>query len=232
VHLEKRIAILFCQSQHLAETMANPTKSIRDDRRQRELDLRRQDVLAAAAAAFAEKGFQGAQVAEIANAAEVSLNSVYGLFKGKEELYEAVIHAAVATIRDRVRGVVDPISDPGEKLLRLIDALFACFDEHKGLLQIYGRTTHGLPWRVRQALGDESLEVFQAFRGWLVEIATDAKDAGRLGELDPETFALSLVGTVTNSAAQWVEEPGDKSLNDYAPRVRALFAALLTEPSK
>jgi len=212
--------------------MANPTKSIRDDRRERELDLRRQDVLAAAAAAFAEKGFQGAQVAEIANAAEVSLNSVYGLFKGKEELYEAVIHAAVATIRDRVRGVVDPISDPGEKLLRLIDALFACFDEHKGLLQIYGRTTHGLPWRVRQALGDESLEVFQAFRAWLVEIATDAKDAGRLGELDPETFALSLVGTVTNSAAQWVEESGDKSLNDYAPRVRALFAALLTEPSK
>ena len=45
--------------------------------------------LIAAAAVFAQKGFQGAQVAEIANAAEVSLNSVYGLFKGKEELYEA-----------------------------------------------------------------------------------------------------------------------------------------------
>ena len=204
--------------------------SKREQRRQREAELRRNDILAAAAAAFAEKGFQGAQVAEIANAAELPLNSVYGFFKGKEELYEAVIHAAAATIRDRVQAEVEAVLDPAEKLLRVIDALFACFDQHKHLLQIYTRTTHGLPWRVRQALGDDSLELFQSFRAWLLSIATDAKNAGRLGALDPETVALSLVGAVTNTVTRWVEEPREELMAEAAPRVRALFEALLTEP--
>jgi AcrR family transcriptional regulator len=202
--------------------------SRRDGRREQEIELRKRDILIAAAGVFSEKGFQGAQVAEIANAAELSLNSVYGLFKGKEELYEAVIHAAAATVRDRVRAEVDAIEDPAEKLLAVIDALFACFDEHQHLLQIYARTTHGLPWRVRQALGDDSLAVFQNFTAWLVAIAKEAKHAGRLRDLDPETVALSLVGAVTTTAARWVEVPGHESLADAAPRVRALFAALLT----
>jgi len=203
--------------------------SRRDERREQEIEIRRRDILAAAAGVFSEKGFQGAQVAEIANAAEVSLNSVYGLFKGKEELYEAVIHAAAATVRDRVRAEVDALADPAEKLLAVIDALFACFDEHKHLLQIYARTTHGLPWRVRQALGDDSLEVFQSFTAWLVGIANEAKRAGKLRNLDPETVALSLIGAVTTTAARWVEAPRRESLLDAAPRVRALFAVLLTK---
>lgn len=207
---------------------ARNTRSIREARRDGELALRRNDVLAAATRVFSEKGFQGAQVSEIAVAAEVSLNSVYGLFKGKEELYEAVIHAAAATVRDRVRAEVDAISDPVEKLLGVIDALFACFDEHRPLLKIYARTTHGLPWRVRQALGDESLEVFQSFRTWLLALATDAKEAGQLGDLDPEIVAMAISGTVTTAAAHFVEEPREETLGEAAPRVRALFQTLFT----
>ena len=104
--------------------MASPaSRSIREERHERESALRRDDILVAAATIFAEKGFQGAQVAEIANAAEISLNSVYGLFKGKEELYEAVIHAAAATVRDRVQAEVEGLSDPVEKLLRVMALL-------------------------------------------------------------------------------------------------------------
>jgi len=206
---------------------ARKSRSRRDTRREQEIELRRRDILAAAAVVFSDKGFQGAQVAEIANAAEVSLNTVYGLFKGKEELYESVIHAAATTVRDRVRSQVDAIEDPAEKLLAVIDALFACFDEHRHLLQIYARTTHGLPWRVRQALGEDSLAVFQSFTIWLVGLVKAAKRSGRLGTLDPETVALSLVGAVTTTAARWVESPRREPLVDAAPRVRAVFEALL-----
>ena len=206
---------------------SNPL-SKREQRREREAALRRSDILAAAASAFAEKGFQGAQVAEIANEAELPINAVYAHFKGKEELYEAVIHAAATTVRDHVRAEVEPLEDPGEKLLRVIDALFACFEEHGPLLRLYARTTHGLPWRVRQALGPNTADLFLGFRAWLLKIATEAKDAGRLGSLDPEAVALTLVGAVMTAAAQWAEHPADESLADAAPRIRAVFEALLT----
>lgn len=207
-------------------------RSVKDERREREIALRREDILAAASQAFGDKGFQGAQVAEIANAAEVSLNSVYGLFKGKEELYEAVISRAAKTVGDRVRNAVCEIADPAELLLCVIDELFACFDEHRHLMRIYANTTHGLPWRVRQSMGEQSLQVLHEFTVWLIERAHVAKKAGSLDNIDAEIFALSLIGSITTIAARWIEDPGDQPLTKAAPRVRKLFAPLLgrTEP--
>lgn len=201
--------------------------SRRDQRRERETELRRADIIVAATAVFAEKGFQGAQVAEIANTAEVSLNAIYALYKSKEDLYEAVIDTVMSTVSERVQGQVRDIEDPGEKLLSVIDALFLCYDEHRDFLLLYSRTTHGLPWRVRQSLGNDSVEIIQSFRNWLIGVAHDAKRAGRLGELDPETVALSIIGAVMTTAARWIELPHDESLVAAAPRVRALFETIL-----
>jgi len=202
-------------------------RSLKQERRERESALRRDDILAAASQAFADKGFQGTQVAEIAYAAEVSLNSVYALFKGKEELYEAVISRTARTVGDRVKNAVRGITDPAELLLRVIDELFACFDEHRHLMRIYANTTHGLPWRVRQSMGQESLQVFQDFTIWLIDRVHVAKEAGGLEEIDAETFAFSLIGTVTTIATRWIEDPSEPSLVQAAPKVRKLFAPLL-----
>ena len=208
-------------------TLNSKSRTVRERRRDREVELRRADIIAAASAVFGEKGFQGAQVAEIATTAELSLNSVYALFKGKEDLYEAVIHAAAATIRDEVQAHAESLSDPADQLLSIIDTLFACFDNHRDLLRIYARTTGGLPWRVRQALGEDSLKVFQEFTAWLVSVAQRAEKEGRISGVDPETLAFSLIGTITTSASRWVEDPEQGPLSSAAPRVRALFERLI-----
>ncbi|MGH7288555.1 MAG: TetR family transcriptional regulator, partial [Myxococcota bacterium] len=54
-------------------------RSRREERRERELELRRADVLAAALAEFAEKGFDGAQMSALAARAEVALGTLYSL---------------------------------------------------------------------------------------------------------------------------------------------------------
>jgi len=121
------------------------SRSVREKRREREAEFRRADIIAAASIVFGEKGFHGAQVAEIAAAAEISLNSVYTLFKGKEELYEAVLYAAAATIRDEMQAKAEALADPAAQLLSTIDSLFTCFDSHRHLLSIYARTPGSLP---------------------------------------------------------------------------------------
>ncbi|MBW2243686.1 MAG: TetR/AcrR family transcriptional regulator [Deltaproteobacteria bacterium] len=201
--------------------------SVREKRRDREAELRRADVIAAASVVFGEKGFQGAQVAEIANTAELSLNSVYALFKGKEELYEAVLYAAAATIRDEVQAKAEALSDPADQLLSIIDTLFACFDDHRDLMRIYARATSGLPWRVREAMGEDSFTVLQEFTAWLVSVAQRASKQGSISGIDPETLALSLIGTITTSASRWIEDPKQESLAKAAPRVRSLFEHLI-----
>jgi TetR/AcrR family transcriptional repressor of mexJK operon len=60
--------------------------SRREQRRAQELAGRRADLLDAALEVFAEKGFDGAQISEIAGLAEVSLASLYAMFRFYEAL--------------------------------------------------------------------------------------------------------------------------------------------------
>lgn len=207
--------------------MARSQLSPRERRREREQALRRADVIAAASRIFAEKGFHDAQIGEIASAAELSLKSVYGLFSGKEEIYEAVVTSTSERMRDAVQGKVNAIPDPGERLVALVDLLFACFEENRDLLRIYARDTQGLPWKMRQAMGESSSTIFQAFRAWVISLAEDARRAGRLGDLEPVAVALALIGAVTTTATHWFETRPEEPLTSAAPEVRALFARLL-----
>lgn len=201
--------------------------SPRERRREREQALRRSDIVAAASSVFAEKGFHGAQISEIAAAAEVSLKSVYSLFAGKEEIYQRVISTTAERMREAVHGKVEAIPDPVERLLALIDLLFECFEENKDLLRIYVRSTQGLPWKVDRAMGRSSLTLFQAFRSWVIRLAEDAQKSGALTGVDPEAFALAIVGSVSTTATHWIETSPGRSLADAAPSVRAIFRAVL-----
>jgi AcrR family transcriptional regulator len=209
------------------------SESPREQRRKLELDQRRADIVRAASFVFGEKGFDGAQIAEIASAAEVSLASVYALFEGKEELYQAVIEIAAESIRETVFDKVEPVPDPAERLLTLVDSLFDCFEQNHDLLRIYARSTGGLPWRMRGSMGDSSVAIFQRFTDWVAGLAREAKDAGYLRDLEPETFALTVIGSVTTTATAAIESTPDKPLTDASPAVRAICKRLLygIEPS-
>jgi AcrR family transcriptional regulator len=86
------------------------------DRRQRRIDRRRGEILAAAARVFADKGYANATTREIAEAADVAEGTLYNYFENKREILlaialetEAPMEAAVMAtehIRDRESVVV------------------------------------------------------------------------------------------------------------------------------
>lgn len=202
-------------------------RSLREQRRERELALRRADVTAAAAAVFAEKGFGDAQMGEIAARAEVSTASLYAIFAGKEELYREVITTAAGALREAVRAAVDALEDPRERLLGVIDAAFRFWGRDQALLRLYVRGAHGLPWKIRESMGEEAHQLFREFTQWIEGLAGDAQRAGYLRGLDPATFALALVGTASTVSSDWLERAPERPLAEAVPPVRALFERLL-----
>lgn len=197
------------------------------ERREVEASLRRTHVIEAAASEFAEKGFDGAQVGAIAARAEVSLATVYALFESKEALFESVIRNTAEAIRDAVRSEVDSVADPRERLLVLVDSLFACFAENQDLLRIFARGTHGLPWRIRQSMGDGAQEIFTSFSGWVRKLTAEATHTGPLEGLDSHALALMLIGSVTTAAAEAAEGTSRRSLDETAGHVRQIFEHLV-----
>ena len=82
-----------------------------------------------------------------------------------------------------------PIADARERLLALIDALFACFDANRDLLRIHATGTQAVPWRTRQQMGDRIGDIYHHFIDWVAGIARDARRAGLLAGVDPDVFA-------------------------------------------
>jgi AcrR family transcriptional regulator len=202
-------------------------RSRRETRRQREVAGRRADAIAGALAVFGAKGYHDAQMTEIAAAAELSLASLYSMFKGKEEIYLEVIRSAMEDMRDSILERLEPVDDPTERPLDLIDALFECFEENHALLRITLSGTQGLPWRIRARTGDTGRDVVAGFTERVIDFCREARDAGKLAGLDPEAFASSLLGAVYNAAARAIDEDPELPLTRLAPGIRAIFARAL-----
>ena len=200
--------------------------SRRRNRRERELANRRLDAIEGAAAVFAAKGFHEAQMTEMAAAAELSLASLYSMFRGKEDLYREVLRTATERIRRSVQDAVAEVDDAAETLLVLIDGLFACFDDMRDLMRMVMTANQGLPWRIREHMGETSREAAESFFQWVVSLAREARQQGYLEGLDPEVFARVMMAAVASAGAHVAQDPG-RTFSSAAPEIRAIFERVL-----
>ena len=190
---------------------------------------RRGDALAAASLEFSEKGYHDAQIAEIAKRAELSLASLYGLFAGKEELYQAVVTAAATRMRDGVRQRVNVIEeDPRERLLALVDALLENFEGNRETLQIVLSGTNGFPWRIKERLGT-SKNLFDDFNTWVTDLCRDAIRDSPACELPPQVLAATLVGAVTTTVAWALDADATTPFSEREADLRTVVKRVLGE---
>ncbi len=85
---------------------------------QRRKEHRPQEITAAAFAVFAEKGYAGARVEEVARRAGISKGLMYRYFATKEDLFKAVIRSVVVRRVDRLLAEVEQTELSAEALLR------------------------------------------------------------------------------------------------------------------
>jgi AcrR family transcriptional regulator len=76
-------------------------------RRRREKDVRPQQIVAAAFEEFAEKGFAGTRLEDVAARAHVSKGLPYLYFKTKVELFKAVIRSVITSHFEVIRGQME-----------------------------------------------------------------------------------------------------------------------------
>ena len=89
---------------------------------------RKQQILEAAAALFAERGYHKTTTAEVARSVGVTQPYVFHFFKTKEELYLAVLRQASARILDAFASVQAP---PAELELRMGQAFAGLLTTHR-----------------------------------------------------------------------------------------------------
>jgi TetR/AcrR family fatty acid metabolism transcriptional regulator len=96
------------------------TKSARDERPAPAARGDKRDaILRAAIRVFADRGFFGAQVADVARVAGVAAGTVYLYFRGKDDLLVSIFDRVMSEALEEGRAALAGVSDPVEQLRRL-----------------------------------------------------------------------------------------------------------------
>lgn len=94
--------------------------SAKPGRKQRELETRRQTILAAAGAVFKQQGFHNATMAAISTAAEFGIGTIYQFFPNKQRLFEEVVRHDLDKFVQGLRAAMAGVADWQDKLRTFI----------------------------------------------------------------------------------------------------------------
>ncbi|GAB4001909.1 TetR/AcrR family transcriptional regulator [Nocardioides ultimimeridianus] len=104
-----------------------------------EPEKRREQLLRVAERVFAEQGYQGTSVNDVAAAAGVTRTLVYKYFRDTDELYLACVRAARAELEDRFATAALAQEDPGDQLRAGVTAYYEFVQDRSTLWDLlYG----------------------------------------------------------------------------------------------
>jgi AcrR family transcriptional regulator len=99
------------------------------ERKEREKERRRQQIMVAAKRVFSDRGFTKATMEDIAQEAELSPGTLYLYFKNKEELYASLSLRILQYLLLRIEHVnAIKGSGPDEKLTALMEAMYDVYE--------------------------------------------------------------------------------------------------------
>jgi AcrR family transcriptional regulator len=101
----------------------------------RRKEARPDEILAAALASFAERGFAATRLDDVAARAGISKGTLYLYFKSKEELFEAVVRATLVPNIERLEALCATFEGPSGVLLeRLLLTVAGVLDSRVGAI--------------------------------------------------------------------------------------------------
>jgi TetR/AcrR family transcriptional regulator len=170
----------------------------------------RANLIAATTPLFAEKGFNGVGVRELASAAGVNISMISYYFGGKEGLYEAVLSEQFSNLK-QLAELMDRETDPMAKFELYVRTTVARYRKHPYLLRFYTSELTN-PTSCFETI------VKPAIRGVLqILIETfgegNSQDRFRTG-LNPADTVLALAGMVN---FYFILEPATAGMVDRAP---------------
>jgi AcrR family transcriptional regulator len=103
---------------------------------QRDAERTRADLLAVATEVFAESGYSGARVDEIAERTRTTKRMIYYYFGGKEGLYMAVLENAYRGIREAEQRLQVDHVDPVDAMRKLAELTFDHHLDHQAFIRL------------------------------------------------------------------------------------------------
>ncbi len=159
---------------------------------------RRDQIVAAAAQVFAQKGYSGAVVADIAIQANIGKGTVYEYFKSKEDLFFAVFEwFQKKTEKAATVGISSLGGGAADRLMALNNSLMGLWDEIKDVfvlvMEFWAASSST---QMRQRFKGAFKQLYDDYRHIVSALIQDGINSGEFrSDVKPEPVAAALVGT-------------------------------------
>jgi AcrR family transcriptional regulator len=184
-----------------APPLPRPSLSHLREPRERARAARRQALLETAESVFAERGFVGATMAEIASRAGYSAGNLYNIFKGKDALFAEVLTIRADQVLEQVRKALRARGSLGETIDLYVDATLELVEQHRGFFVMLMLTTPDFDFAGPHR---DEIDLRQELEQQLEQVFGEAIKQGDVPAGDPRAYACMLHGTMTAHISRWV----------------------------
>lgn len=182
------------------------------ERKEREFNMRRAEILKQAEEIFAMKGFHNVTMAEIAGTSGFSIGALYQFFKGKEDLYINMISEKLDLMYAEVRNAPAVTEDIIGKIEALIDAHLQFVEKNTNFLLMFIKAEKTSSSEDMAALHRKLSDGYYDHITFIENLLKDGIDGGKLRNLPSRDMAEALFYLMRASAAIWMLNPTKESL--------------------
>lgn len=168
---------------------------------------RREEILTAATAVFARKGFAASRIEDVAAEAGIAKGAVYLYFDSRDDLLASVFTAFAAEIATMLTSLGEGSAlERLERLVHLvINSAAAQPDRARVLLDLWGVTPRIDDWADGQM--STMTSVYQEYRATVVKLLREAREDGEVRADVGDHHAVVVVGAIEGCLLQWLIDP-------------------------
>jgi TetR/AcrR family transcriptional regulator, cholesterol catabolism regulator len=186
---------------------------------------RRNEIIAAAAHVFREKGYRGASLAAVAESLGTDRATLYYYIGSKEELFHEIVHGAAEANAAEAEAIRDSDGSATDKIGRLVTALMLSYARHYPYLYVYIQQDVSHVTDGKSAWSPKMKAIYRRYDEAVVATVQQGIDEGSIRAIgSARTIANGIIGMV-NWTHRWYRD--DAAGMPSAAEIGETFADLI-----
>ena len=201
--------------------MVRSVRTPREEARKARTGVYRRHILEAAEQVFAARGFEAAKLQDISAAAGLSMGTIYSIFPGKNELFDALVAMRGQELLAVARAATDARRPPREALLALGDAYLTYLVEHPDFLRM--QLGASASWAIGPASTPARMEFWREIHELQADVFRRGVASGAFVDEDPAFLAKLFSAIDEVLLADWVAGGMRADRASLSARLRVLL---------
>jgi AcrR family transcriptional regulator len=177
---------------------------VRSERKEREFNTRRAEILEQAEKIFSVKGYHNVTMAEIASASGFSTGSLYQFFQGKENLYTSMINEKFDLMYTEIRKATEKAENVIDKIEMMIDSQLQFMEKNADFCRLFVKGESAALSETMTSLREKLIEDYLKHITFIENLLKIGIEKRLLRNMPANDMAQSLFYLIRASSIEWM----------------------------